>query len=219
MVKVKSTVRGAARRRAPAAFTFVELLVVIGIIALLIGILLPTLSRARESAKASACLSNQRQIGMAFYGDVNDFQGNFPHALRDNGWKPWAARAYGAPNPAGTTTEQGKAQRYNFHRAMIPYLGGDTDVTTGFDVTDSEVFRCPASVDLPFVGQAPREFSRTSYVYNGVMIGREVSSVRSSSSMDLTSESRDTWYVSAARPYPIGNITAATNLQTVEYRQ
>lgn len=61
-------------RRSNKAFTLVELLVVIAIIAVLISILLPALSRVREQAMSVKCLSNLRQIGLAFQHYQNDFQ-------------------------------------------------------------------------------------------------------------------------------------------------
>jgi prepilin-type N-terminal cleavage/methylation domain-containing protein/prepilin-type processing-associated H-X9-DG protein len=59
-------------------FTLVELLVVIGIIALLVSILLPSLARARESGNRLVCLSNLKQLGTAMMMYVNDNKGALP---------------------------------------------------------------------------------------------------------------------------------------------
>jgi len=69
--------------RKPKGFTLVELLVVIGIIALLIAILLPALSRAREQAKNTQCLSNLRQLAMVYQFYANDNQGRWRSDFRE----------------------------------------------------------------------------------------------------------------------------------------
>src|SRR5258708_719419 len=66
--------------RRSAGFTLVELLVVIGIIALLISILLPALSRARESGNRVKCLANLRQLTFAWMSYANDNKGWMPGA-------------------------------------------------------------------------------------------------------------------------------------------
>ena len=64
--------------REKRGFTLIELLVVIAIIAILAAILFPVFSRAREQARKSACLSNQKQIGMALMMYIQDWDETFP---------------------------------------------------------------------------------------------------------------------------------------------
>jgi prepilin-type N-terminal cleavage/methylation domain-containing protein len=69
-------------RRSESAFTLIELLVVLAIISILAALLLPTLSKAREAGRGTACLSNLRQAGVAIQLYVQDNANRLP-IMRD----------------------------------------------------------------------------------------------------------------------------------------
>jgi prepilin-type N-terminal cleavage/methylation domain-containing protein/prepilin-type processing-associated H-X9-DG protein len=76
------------------AFTLIEVLVVISVIALLIAILLPSLKAARDSARTTRCLANQHSLGQAYVLYINDYKDALPGAETDrttlpNSWVDW----------------------------------------------------------------------------------------------------------------------------------
>lgn len=119
------------RRR---AFTLIELLTVIAIIGILAAILIPVIGRARESAKSARCISNLRQVGVAFRAYADENRGRLP-TVGHSGISPYYNR-----------------DARHIQHALHPYLGlprARSWSTAMAEAVYSAVFDCPSYKGAP----------------------------------------------------------------------
>lgn len=107
------------------AFTLLELLVSVGIIAVLLGITLPSLGMARENAKRVRCLANLKGVGVGMQVYLNEREGFLPYALPLDDSRVYGTSTTGAPQPDSILA------------AMTPMLDS------------TEVLICPSDGDIP----------------------------------------------------------------------
>jgi prepilin-type N-terminal cleavage/methylation domain-containing protein/prepilin-type processing-associated H-X9-DG protein len=135
--------------RGQKGFTLIELLVVIAIIAILASILFPVFARARENARRSSCLSNQKQIGLGIMQYVQDYDETYPPAYLETTLPspiqpPWyggiwfwqeiifpytkSAQVYYCPSSPGSR-DTNAAFRFHYGANQLVMPGGDTGLT------------------------------------------------------------------------------------------
>jgi prepilin-type N-terminal cleavage/methylation domain-containing protein/prepilin-type processing-associated H-X9-DG protein len=145
------------RSRRTQAFTLVELLVVIGIIALLVAILLPSLQRAKEQANIAKCASNLRQISMGILMYAADNKGKLPLSVAGRGDANYTQGWFWS----NELVRQGYVQAVH---------GVDSK---GSQFTGDSAFRCPSGLDeaLPsfsgFSALYPRQGQNQQYIWVG----------------------------------------------------
>lgn len=138
-----------------AAFTLIELLVVIAIIAILAAILFPVFAKAREQARATACLSNVRQLGTATQMYMQDNEGGLPTmntaaataAGGDNG------ELYAGHQGVGDNNQLQYIRTYSYAAHLLPYTKNDG------------ISACPSDSDVNAKGAIGQRYSSYHYRY------------------------------------------------------
>jgi prepilin-type N-terminal cleavage/methylation domain-containing protein/prepilin-type processing-associated H-X9-DG protein len=150
-------------RRPPvrSAFTLVELLVVIGIIAILISILLPTLASARQAANGVQCLANLRSMGQAMVMYYGEYKGAIPGSGATSGRCIWNA-SYTPQYNATTVPPEGPIDPFDYYAPLTRMMkirlpnGSSLNVVDRYrDYMGLQQFLCPSYRGVlagPFAG-------------------------------------------------------------------
>jgi prepilin-type N-terminal cleavage/methylation domain-containing protein/prepilin-type processing-associated H-X9-DG protein len=141
--------------KARRAFTLIELLVVIAIIGILAGMLLPALASARDKARQARCLSNIRQITLAFVSYTDDHEGHFPFAVTER--ESTDSGRFGAV----PQTAAGVAP-FSIRAQLEPYI---KNVNSAHLTANDNVFKCPSST-TPWPTPGAGQWYTTDYGFN-----------------------------------------------------
>jgi prepilin-type N-terminal cleavage/methylation domain-containing protein len=140
---------------AETAFTLIELLVVIAIIAILAGMLLPVLARAKESGRRISCLNNLEQLSLAAQMFINDNDGNYPPRSGTDRWPDRCYDEYGknlklllcpsettnAPATAGDQTLADSAPRSYIINGWNDYFASVNSTNDSYGLNDGDAMR------------------------------------------------------------------------------
>ena len=138
-------------KRKSTGFTLIELLVVVAIIALLVAILLPSLQRAREQAKAVVCLSQLKQIGYAIVYYIDDYNGWLPMSRHYNNSAKWS----------------GILRPYLINDGLYDYVARGEPVPSGSpNVDEGQIYVCPSN-PYRYGSYEPANGIERNYIYNG----------------------------------------------------